>query len=123
MMPSQGPMRRVISSNGEVANTPRRPPRRTTRYPSRVISAGAPVDSTRVHGDVEPGERQMGADLGGVLFRSSAVRGVEIAEHEEVDASDTRLGGASAHGFVEMGVNEDRRRHRRWLRQLEGPLS
>ena len=81
------------------------------------------VDSTGVHRDVDPGERHMGAHLGGMLFGSPAIRGVEITEREEMDVVDARLGGASAHGFVKVGVNEDRRRHRRLLRQLEGPLS
>ena len=81
------------------------------------------VDSTGVHRDIDPGERHMSAHLGGVFFGSSAVRGVEVTEREEMDVPNARLGGASAHGFVKVGVNEDRRRHRRLLRQLEGPLS
>ena len=84
---------------------------------------GRVVDSTGVHRDVDPGERHMGAHLGRVFFGSSAIGGIEVTEREEMDMTDARLGGASAHGFVKVGVNEDRRRHRRLLRQLEGPLS
>ena len=103
----------------QVANNPRRP------HGAHSVSVahgyyGAPSTHPCAR-DATP--QAIGHRLGGVLFRSSTIRGVEIAEYEEVDASDTRLGRASAHRFVKMGVNEDRRRHRRLLRQLEGPLS
>jgi hypothetical protein len=38
-----------------------------------------------------------------------------------MDVLHAHVGRAGAHGFVEMGVNEDRRRHRRSCVNLRGP--
>jgi hypothetical protein len=49
----------------------------------------------------------VGAHLRGVLLGPATRRVVEVAEREEVHMLDAGLGGAGAHGFMEMGGNED----------------